>query len=311
MSDDARALAPVSESTELTVREAADALSRDFQDDAGPEARSPIVEEKKEVDPPELSDDTKVKLKDGAELSIRELKRGYISRKTFTAKTQALAIERARLDELRARTQQHATQTADLRLALETVFAVLLPRQPDPSLIDTDPQLFKAQQADYEFKMGLVAHAQQAAQAEFNAAQAARNAAEQDALHRQLTARQEQQDKLFKEMPELLNANVSRRFQEDAIDTMAGYGFSVDEVNAALFDVRNFGVVRDLNRYRNAVRMVPTVKGAVASKPVLTGKRRMDTAERSARASRNEFEQFRNSGRLDDAAAILAKRMKD
>lgn len=310
MNEDARALAPVSESTDLTVADAADALSRDFRSEIGPvEDRTPAVEEKKEVEPP--SDDTSVTLKDGTKLSIRELKRGYISRKTFTAKTQALAEERARVEELRARTNHHSTQVQALHQALETVSAVLLPQQPDRSLIDVDPQAYKAQQENYEFIVALVKEVQNAAQAEFNAAQAARQAEEREIAQRQLTARKQQQDKLLEIMPEMLNANHSRRFQEDAIDTMAGYGFSIDELNATLNDWRAFPIVRDLIRYRNAVKAAPNVKDKVASMPVLTGKKRMDRAERSIRADRTELEQFRNSGRLDAAAAILAKRMKD
>lgn len=308
--NDARALAPVSESTDLTVADAADALSRDFQSESGPvEDRSLVVEEKKEVEPP--SDDTSVSLKDGTKLSIRELKRGYISRKTFTAKTQALAEERARVEELRAHTHHHSTQVQALRQALDDVSAVLLPRQPDRSLIDVDPQAYKAQQECFEFVMGLIAQAQQAAQAEFNAAQAARQAEEREQAQRQLTARQQQQERLLEVMPELLDAKQSRRFQEDAIEMMADYGFSVQELDAILNDWRSFRFVRDLIRYRNAVKAAPSVKGKVASVPMLMGKKRMDRAERSNRASRTELEHFRNSGRLDDAAAILAKRMQD
>jgi hypothetical protein len=312
MEADARADAPVnSESTALTVTAAAEILSSDFQDENGPvERRSPIVEETK-ADPPELSDDTKVKLKDGAELSIRELKRGYISRKTFTAKTQALAEERARFEDLRVQTQNHATQIAESRLALEIVATALLPQPPDQSLIDADPQLWKALQTEYEFKIGLIQQAQQAAQAEFNAAQAVREAGQRDFVQRQMTARRQQQEKLLEVMPELANESEARRFQEDAIDTMGEYGFSTEELGAALNDWRIFRMVRDLNRYLKAVKAVPKVREKVAAAPVLSGNKRMDRAERSYRASRTELEHFRNSGRLDDAAAILAKRMKD
>lgn len=312
MEADARADAPVSsESTELTVATAAEVLSSEFQSEAGPvEHRTPTVEER-EVDPPALSDDTKIKLKDGAELSLTELKRGYISRKTFTAKTQALAEERARFEDFRARTEHHAGLVAELRQALDLVAAVLLPQQPDASLVDVDPQLWKDQQAEWEFKMGIIAHAQQTARNEVEAAQAARDAEGRDLVHRQLMARQQQQEKLLEVMPELANAKEARRFQEDAIDTMAQYGCSVEELNAMLNDWRNFRIVRDLTCYQRAVSSVSKGRGRVAGVPVLTSNRRMDRAARSARAARTEFEQLTNSGRLDDAAAILAQRMKD
>jgi len=310
LNEDARALAPVIESTDLTVADAADALSRDFQSETGPDIRPPAVEEKEEA-APTLTDDTKVTLKDGAEVSLTELKRGYLSRRHFTLKTQALAQERARVEELRALIQSQSTQTHALREALDTVSAVLLPQQPDPSMIDVDPQAYKAQRENYEFVVGLIAHAQQTAQAEFNAAQAARQAEQRDINHRQLMAKQEQQDRLFEQMPELKNPNVSRQFQEDAIDTMAEYGFGVSELDVILNDVRTFQIVKDLIRLRKAVKSVPSMKEKVASAPVLTSRKRMDRTERSNRANRTELEQFRNSGRLDDAAAILAKRMKD
>lgn len=307
---DARALAPVIESTELTVADAADALSRDFQSETGPDIRSPTVEEKKEA-APALTDDTKVTLKDGTEVSLTELKRGYLSRRHFTLKTQALAQERARVEELRGLTQSQSTQTHALREALETVSAVLLPQQPDPSLIDVDPQSYKTQRENYEFVMGMIAHAQQTAQAEFNAAQAARQAEQRDTEHRQLMAKQEQQDRLFEQMPELKNPNVSRQFQEDAIDTMAEYGFGVSELDVILNDVRTFQIVKDLIAYRKALKALPRVREKAASVPMLSGSRRMDRNERSYHADRTQLEHFRNSGRLDDAAAILARRMKD
>jgi len=312
MEADARADAPVNaQSTELTVATAAEVLSSDFHDDAVPaERRTPAVEEK-EADPPALSDDTKVELKDGAELSLRELKRGYISRKTFTAKTQALAEERARFEELRAQVERHAGLVAEMRQTLDVVAAVLLPQQPDPSLIDVDPQSWKEQQADYEFKMGLIAHAQQTARNEFEAAQAAREAEGRDLVHRQLMARQQQQDKLLEHMPELANPKEARRFQEEAIDTMAEYGCSIEELNTMLNDWRNFRIVRDLSRFQRALKSVPKVKEKVAGVPMLSSNKRMDRVARSDRAARTKFEQFANSGRLDDAAAILAQRMKD
>ena len=308
--NDARANdAPVS--TELTVADAAEALSRDFQSESGPvkTARRPLRKKRKSIH--RLSDDTKVTLKDGAELSLRELKRGYVSRKTFTQKTQALADERARFEEFRVQTQHHASACAEMYNALQIAAYALLPQQPDRSLIDADPQTWKALQDDYEFKMGLFAQAQQAAQAESNAQAALRNAEERDLAHRHLTARQQQQEKLFETMPELVDANQARRFQEDAIETLGDYGFSVEELSASLEDLRNFRIVRDLIRFRNAVKAVPKVKGKVASVPMLTGKKRMDRAERSNRANRTELEHFRNTGRLDDAAAILSRRMKD
>jgi hypothetical protein len=84
-----------------------------------------------------------------------------------------------------------------------------------------------------------------------------------------------------------------------------------EELNVMLNDWRNFRIVRDLTRYLKAVRSVSKVKDKVAGVPMLTSNRRMDRAARSDRVTRSKFEQFTNTGRLDDAAAIIAQRMKD
>jgi hypothetical protein len=92
---------------------------------------------------------------------------------------------------------------------------------------------------------------------------------------------------------------------------MAEYGFGVNELDVILNDVRTFQIVKDLIAYRKALRAVPRARDKVASAPMLSGSKRMDRSERAHRANRTEFEHFRNSGRLDAAASILAKRMKD
>jgi len=314
--EDARAAAPVTiESNDLTVTEAAEALSERLQSDIGPveDNRPPqALEEKKEPDLPVLSDDTKVTLKDGTRVPLRELRRGYTSRQYLTAKTQALAEERARFDGLKASTENHARLVAERHMALDRALDALMPREPDPSLVDSDPQRWKALRADYQEKMGLLGQVQRTAQMEFEAAQAARYAQERDLAHRQWMERQSQLEKIQEAMPQLKQPNASKKFMEDAIDTMAEYGISADELNAMLTDYRLFPAMRDLIRFRTAIKKAPQVKQATLQKPrMLTGGKRMDHSANEARASKAEFEQFKKSGRLDDAAALLARRLRE
>lgn len=298
------------ESREISLVEAGNALSVDnFRDDTGPAESSPPPAEEKEAELPALTDDTKVTLKDGTEVSIRELKRGYVSRKTFTAKSQALADERARFEELHATTQQHSRLVADMRQCLDRAAAYLLPRQPDPNLVDTAPQQWKAQQAHYEHAMGLLAQVQRAARMEFDAAQAARNAQERDFRHRQAMVVRERQNLLIEAMPELAKTEEARKFWSEATAMAEAYGYDESELSAICMDHRSFPAVRDLIRYRNAVKAAPKVKERVSGVRVMQGSKRMDVSATSARSARTEFEQFRQSGRRDDAAALLAKRI--
>ena len=307
---EASAEAPTS--TELTVTSAADVLSRNFHDEASPaDSRSQPIVKAVETEVPALSDDTKIALKDGSKVSVKELKRGYISRKTFTAKTQALADERARFEELRTQTQHHAIALNDKQRALETFASYMLPQQPDPSLIDADPQAFKIQQATFELFRDLALQMQHAAQAEFEAAQSVREAEQRDVIQRRSQAKQQQRERLFEVMPEMADANTARQFEQDAIKMMADYGFSAEELDSGLHEWRNYRIVRDLLKYRKAVSAKPDAISKISSVPVLSGKRRMERSARSERTERTDLERFRNSGRMDDAAAILAKRMRE
>lgn len=311
--DDARAQAPVTtESTDLTVTEAAEALSQEFQSEPGPadESRPPQALKEKEPDLPVFTDDTKVPMKDGTSVPLRELKRGYISRKTFTSGTQALAEERARFEHLRDSTENQSRLATAKHEALNRALSVLMPRPPDPSLVDVDPQLWKAVTADYQETMGLLAQVQRAAQMEFDAAQAARNAEERDLAHRRSMAKQNQADLVLEAMPDLKDAKTFKKFREDAIDTMAGYGFTEAELDA-LLDHRLIRPLRDLIRFKAALKKAPAVKEHVQNKPkLMRGGKRMDASARASIESRSEHEQLQKSGRLDDAGALFAKMFK-
>lgn len=297
-------------STELTVADAAAALSREFQGEtAGPVETSPPADEKK-PEPPSLTNNTKVALKDGTEVSITELKRGYMSRRTFTQKTQALADERARLDDLRSATEKQA-QLVDESRQLLSILVGFLPQQPDHSLIEADPQEYKRQYENFEFAKGLIQRAEQTAQAELKARQAAQAAAMQDEIIRKAQEKQQQQTRLSEAMPELKDPISARKFRDDAIACFAHYGFPAEDVESAFHDERIFRATRDLIFLGKARSKAPAVKEAVQSLPVMTGKRRMDPKDRSSRATQTELEQLRSSGRLEVAGAILARRMKD
>lgn len=314
--EDARADAPVTEdSKELTVTEAVDVLSEKFRSEPSPVEDRPLETAKEENEPdlPVLSDDTKVALKDGTRVSLRELKRGYISRKSFTTKSQALAEERARFNDLKTSTENHARLLSHRHEALDRALFALMPRPIDPDLIDSDPQRFKALTADYQETMALLAQVQQAARMEFEAAQEAQEAENRDASHRQLQAYEAQFEQLLKVMPELSQDKSREQFIKDAVGTMSGYGFSKRELDAFLSaDIRFFSPLRDLIRFNRALKRVPEVKQDIQNKPkLLGGSKRMDrTAQRVNAEARAAFEHSRKSGKLEDAGAALARRMK-
>jgi hypothetical protein len=105
-------------------------------------------------------------------------------------------------------------------------------------------------------------------------------------------------------MPDLAKPEVQKKFWAESIETMAEYGFSQEEMNDTI-DHRVYKIFRDLTAYRKARNRIPAVKEAIQSKPVLTGKRRMDTKEKSSRESQARIETLRKTGSFDAGVSAL------
>lgn len=242
------------------------------------------------------ADTANVRLKDGTVISVQDLKRGYLSQSSFTRGTQENARERETLASQKAEVEQHARTLQAQRDFILQVSQQFMPPPPDERLLDQsstsfDPIRYMALKADYEKRVGTLTQLQQAAQAE-----QARTAQEQQ---RQQAEKLDKEAKLLVDaMPELKKPEVYNKFWADAVDTMAEYGFSAEEMTASP-DHRLYRVYRDLAAYRRARKNIPTIKQAVQSKPVLTGKKRMDPKAKTSRESQVRSEQLRKTGDFD------------
>ncbi len=105
-------------------------------------------------------------------------------------------------------------------------------------------------------------------------------------------------------MPELKKPAVYNKFWAESVETMGEYGFSSEEMNSSI-DHRLYRVFRDLAAYRRARKNLPNVKQEVQSKPVLTGKKRMDPKAKSTRESQVRGEQLRKTGDFDAGVRSL------
>lgn len=248
------------------------------------------------------ADTANVRLKDGSVISVQDLKRGYLSQQSFTRGTQENAKERESLASQKAEVETHARTLQAHRDFLLQASQQFLPQPPDESLLDNqspsfDPLRYMAAKADYEKKFNALNQLHQMSQAE-----QARMAQEQHQQREQLRSREAKA--LLEAMPELKKPEVYKKFWSDAVETMAEYGYSEEELNAAI-DHRNYKVFRDLAAYRRARSKLPAVKDAVQSKPVLTGKKRMDPQEKSSRERQVRHEQLRKTGDFDAGVSAL------
>jgi hypothetical protein len=248
------------------------------------------------------ADTANVRLKDGTVISVQDLKRGFLSQASFTRGTQENAKERETLAAQKAEVEQHARTLQAQRDFILQVSQKFLPTPPDERLLDQnsanfDPIRYMALKADYDKKVGELSELQKSAQGE-----TARMTQEQQRAQKEL--RDAEAKRLLEAMPELKKPEVYNKFWADAVDTMTEYGFSAEELDAAI-DHRLYRVYRDLAAYRRARKNLPAVKQAVQSKPVLQGKKRMDPKAKTSRESQVRGEQLRRTGDFDAGVRSL------
>ena len=248
------------------------------------------------------SDDAKVRLKDGTVISVQDLKRGFLSQQSFTRGTQENARERETLASQKAEIEQTARTLQQQRDFLLQVSQQFLPQAPDESMLDQsspsyDPLRYMSAKADYDRRVGVLLQMRRAAEAEQG-----RQSQEQQSRTQEL--RREEAKKLVEVMPELKKPEVYNKFWAEAVETMADYGISADEMHEAI-DHRYYKVYRDLAAYRRARSKVPAVKQAVQSKPVLSGKKRMDPKEKTSREKQARQEHLRKTGSFEAGVGAL------
>jgi len=248
------------------------------------------------------ADTANVRLKDGTVISVQDLKRGYLSQASFTRSTQENAKEREALTAQRAEVEQTAQTVKAEREFLLRVSQQFLPQPPDDSLLNPqsasyDPIRYVSEKAEYDRRVETLKAIQQAGQVETT-----RTTQEQQ--RQQKEVRDREAKLLLQAMPELKKPEVYSKFWAEAVETMAEYGFSAEEMDATV-DHRVYRLYRDLAAYRRARKNIPAVKQAVQSKPVLTGKKRMDPKAKSSREHQVRSENLRKTGSFESGVSAL------
>jgi len=248
------------------------------------------------------ADTASVRLKDGTVISVQDLKRGYLAQASFTRSTQELAKERETLASKAAEVETTAQALRQQRDFLLQASQQFLPQPPDESWLDQsspnfNPIGYMTAKADYDKKVHALQQIHQMSQAE-----QARMMQEQQGSTQQRKSQEAQ--KLLEVMPELGKPDVYQKFWSEAVDVMAEYGFSAEEMESTI-DHRVYKIYRDLAKYRAARNRLPVIKDKVQSRPVLTGKKRMDTTEKVSRERQVRHEQLRKTGSFDAGVSAL------
>jgi len=271
--------------------------------DADAEEETPEEDGPGEVTGGKFAADTaNVRLKDGTVISVQDLKRGFLSQQSFTRGTQENAKEREALAAQKAEVEQHARSLQEQRDFILQVAQQYVPQPPDRSLLDRnspnfDPITYAALKAEYDDRIGILNQLHGASKSDQD-----RIAKEQ--ADQKETMRKTEAAKLLEAMPDLAKPEVQKKFWADTVETMTEYGYSQEELNEAI-DHRVYRIFRDLTAYRKARNRIPAVKEVIQSRPVLTGKKRMDPKDKTSRERQVRADQLRKTGSFDAGVGAL------
>lgn len=225
-----------------------------------------------------------------------ELRAGYMKDADYRRKTAEVAEERR---AVRAHAQQivqerqHAANQLDV--ILESLRSELIGRQPDPRLIDDDPQEYLRQQTAYNTRASQFQTALQQRQAvtQQQNAEAQRQQAEYQA---------EQNKKLVEALPAWKDEKVRAQEAGEIARYLAELGYSNDELNT-LADHRALLVARDAAKYRQLQAAKGKRAPQQAGKPVKPG------AARPASSNQTRYDdalaRARKTGRPEDIHRVL------
>ena len=249
-------------------------------------------------------DTAKVTLDDGTVTTIAELKRNNLFQRDYTRKTTELKTERETFETQRSQVGQIAQSLVAQRDFLLSAAQKFIPQPPDKALLDTnspsyDPFRWQQEKLEYDERMQVINQLQYQSQAEKN-----RMTEEQKQAAEEF--KQQEARKLVEAIPEFRDRKVYDQFWSDAVSVMAEeYGFTPEEM-AETTDHRMYKAMRDLVKYRKALKSAPKVKQELQAKPkVMSGSRRMDPKAKTSREAQARSEKLRKSGDIDAAIASL------
>jgi hypothetical protein len=266
------------------------------------------TEDETEANAIELADETEIDLGDGERITFAELKAAKKQVKEFqrdySRKTEELAENRKVVEKSAQAVVTNAQQLQQEReafLAVAGEFIGQPPERPHASPAE-DPIAwleFQAAKENYEERLGKVRGVYQQAEAH-----KAKQAEEQQARMPEII--EAERTKLFERFPRLKDPEIARKTKTEMVETFQReYGLSPEEV-ANVADSRVVAVMLDALEYRKLKAAAPAAKAKVESKPPLVkaAKRQnpQSQAEREKQTLRNRH---RQTGRIDDAVAIL------
>jgi hypothetical protein len=201
------------------------------------------------------SHDAKVRLDDGTVTTVGEVIRGTLRNADYTRGKTELAQARQEFDGMRQQVRQQYETVQQHQQRLAQIASALLPRRPDPSMMQTDlvgyNVMLDAYNRTVEMMQGLDADYQNTVQVQ-----------EQERDYALQSFREQQADELVKRDPKFADDNYYRTFWQSAVDVGGRvYGYTQKELADGMNDHRQYLVLRDALAYQRLLAQQRKTKG--------------------------------------------------
>ena len=264
-----------------------EAVEQDAPDDEG-EAEPEATDVATEAVAAYAEDTAVVKLSDGTEMPVAELKNGYLRQSDFTRKTQELANERKTVSADAERMQRITTAFVDKLTSL-------VPNPPPTELIYSDPQKAYQMQQIHERAMAQVKELIDLGDAPKEISAAMSGADKQ----RQI---QEANARLVEMFPEAASGKGREAFFNGVQSAANDLGFSNDDLTAVR-DPRVFALAHWAAKGMAAEKAKAAAKAKVAAAPPATP-RKPGQGARQANGNAEAMRRLTRSGSIHDAVKI-------
>lgn len=249
----------------VASEEAGEKPAKQAKDEPEPEGEEPDGEEQPEVEesdeqdaePEGQKDSASVEI-DGKRYTLEQVREGFMRHADYTRKTQEVAEQRKAMDTAVERlSKQDEKAKADLGFAM-SVLQAILPPEPDPSIIPTDPVGYMQAKAQRDQAMTVIRQLQ--------GQQAAYNQQQQEQTREQSAkALQSEWQVAVQKLPELAAPEGRQKFREEAIKYGKEWGLEPSEIDG-IESSKALLVLKDAIEFRklkaNAPKAVQTAKAA-------------------------------------------------
>ncbi|AYD01735.1 hypothetical protein [Neorhizobium sp. NCHU2750] len=278
----------------LDVTEASDEVSEQAEDHVETE---PTAEETDAVETPDTEE--QYYEIDGEQVSLSELRNGYLRQSAFTKKTQELARQRDEYNAAMFDKNQLRMEALQGIEAIKQQLAIEFSQIEQPNwdeLLRDDPHQFLIEQNKWARKEAAVKQM-------FDAETALRTKqAEYEAEMHQAQLRESQAQFLAK-YPEMQDKGKSAEALGQITQLLIDNGFSKEEIEG-VSDYRIVGILYELNKAMNAQKAIPQVVQKMEQKPAISVK---GTSSKASDAYTRDLNKFNSTKSGSDAIALISR----